>query len=1154
MPKTSTKAVGNMGKRVYFTPFKEVIELPNLSEVQLNSWQWLGGEGVGEVLEEISPITVRNLELHFGGHLFEEPKFREEEAKEKNITYEAPLRVKVKLINKDTGEVREQEVFFGDIPIMTQNGTFIINGIERVIVSQLVRSSGVFFSSELVGGREYFGAKIIPNRGAWFELETNAKDVVSVKIDRGRRIPITTFLRSLGYGSNEEIIKLFSDVNTDPDHDYIKATLEKDPAENTDEGLIEVYKKIRPGDLATVDNARQLINTKLFNFRYYDLGKVGRYKLNKRLGLGAANDKEHRILGKEDFVAIIREVIKLNNGFGKADDIDHLGNRRIRSVGELVQNRFRIGLLRVERIIRDRMSIADPETATPSQLINIRPIVASLQEFFASSQLSQFMDQTNPLSELAHKRRLSAMGPGGLSRERAGFDVRDVHRSHYGRICPVETPEGPNIGLVSSLACYGRINEYGFIETPYRKVAQSVLNKASKTTGQIVWEEIKDKTGKVLCKRGDKITAELARKFEKLELLEIPTKAIATDEIEYLDADEEEKAIIAQANTPVDEKNHFVDERVAVRKFGAPAVESVGRVTHLDVSPKQILSVGSALIPFFEHNDANRTHMGANMQRQAVPLIFPRAPLVGTGVEERTSIDSGAVITAKEAGTVSYTDAQEIKIINSKKGLDTYKLKKFVRSNQGTAIHQRPIVDVAQKVKAGDVIADGTSTERGELALGQNILVAFMPAWGGNFEDAIVISQKLVKKDAFTSIHIEKFSIEVRDTKLGPEVITRDIPNVGEEALKNLDKEGVVLIGAEVGANDILVGKITPKGETELTAEERLLRAIFGEKARDVKDTSLKMPHGERGKVVDIKIFSKDKGDKLPVGVSKIIQVAVAQIRKATIGDKLAGRHGNKGVIAKILPEEDMPYLADGTPVEILLNPLGVTSRMNIGQVLETHLGWAAATLGYKVATPPLAGIPEKIIKEELLRAGLPQDGKIQLFDGKTGEEFLEKTTVGYIYMMKLIHMVEDKMHARSTGPYSLVTQQPLGGKAQFGGQRFGEMEVWALEGYGAGHALQEMLTVKSDDVIGRSKTYEAIIKGEQIQEPKTPESFNVLVKELESLGLSVQLVKEDKVAEAKKQAKETTEQPKTQAVKKEEAVEPKKTESVSASKAKLEA
>ncbi len=1110
-----------------FTKTKEVFPLPNLISIQINSYNWLIKEGLKELFDEVTPIkdAKDNLELHFLDYFLEESKFDDETARKRNMTFEVPLKVKVRLINKRTKEVKDQEVFFGDFPKMTSKGTFVINGIERLVVSQLVRSPGVFFVSESGPFGELFGVKIIPTRGDWFEIDTNSKGVISVRINRGRKIPITTLLRALGFSTDQQIFDLFKDVNTNPDRNYIKLTLEKDPAKSVDEGLVEVYRRIRPGELATPDNARQLIQSRFFNFRQYDLGKVGRYKINKRLGLKFPNDFKHRLLQKEDLVAIIKELIQLNNGIGEADDIDHLGNRRVRTVGELVQKSFRIGILRIERIIKDRMSVSDLETVTPAQLINVRPIIAAIQEFFASSQLSQFMDQTNPLSELGHKRRLSAMGPGGLSRERASFEVRDVHRSHYGRICPIETPEGPNIGLVNSLACYAKINEYGFIETPYRKVLNNVKNSPKYTTGHIVWKSILDpKTGKEILKSGQEITSQIAKILAKLSIDEIPIKTKVINEIVYLDANEEEKMIIAQANARLDSKGYFLDDKVSVRRFGRPDMESIGRIDYMDVSSRQITSITTAMIPFLGHDDGSRAQMGSNMMRQAVPLIRSEAPLVGTGIERRVALDSGQVVICRRDGKVEESNTLQI-VISAKGKKDIYSLSKFVRSNQGTCINQRPIVSEGQKVKKGSILTDSFSTDNGEIALGINIFVAFMPWGGGNFEDAILISEKLVKEDLYSSIHIERFSIEVRDTKLGPEVVTRDIPNVGEESLKDLDSEGIICVGAEVNPNDILVGKITPKGETELTAEERLLRAIFGEKARDVKDTSLRLPHGERGKIVDIKIFSKDKGDNLPVGVSKLIEVSIAQLRKITVGDKMAGRHGNKGVISRILPEEDMPYLEDGTPVDIILNPLGVTSRMNIGQILETHLGWAAKTLGYKVSVPTLGVFKEDIVKKELEKSNLPSSGKVQLYDGRTGDPFDEKTVVGYIYMMKLHHLVEDKVHARSIGPYSLVTQQPLGGKAQFGGQRFGEMEVWALEAYGAANILQEMLTIKSDDVVGRSKTYEAIIKGERIRKPHTPESFNVLVKELQSLGLKVDLV--SKSEGIRKEAEKTEEETK---------------------------
>jgi len=1047
--------------RRYFTASPPVLDLPNLIEVQKNSYNSFLEEGLRELLDEISPVrdfTGRSLELSFGAYAFEEPKTDEDTARDRNITYEAPLRVQVQLTNLETGEIREQEVFLGDFPKITGRGTFIINGVERVVVSQLVRSAGVFFTSERSGNRNFYGAKVIPTRGAWLEIETSNKNQLFVKIDRKRKIAVTALLRILGLSTDEEILAAFKDVDTDTDHAYIAATLERDTAKTVDQASIEIYKRIRPGDLATVDNAKSLIESTFFDYSRFDFGKVGRYKLNQRLKQDLPNEKEHRILLASDIIAIVKEVIRLNNSQESADDIDHLKNRRIRSVGELIQLSFRRGLLRVERIIKDRMSVSEPDSVTPAQLVNVRPIVAAIQEFFASSQLSQFMDQTNPLSELGHKRRLNAMGPGGLTRERASFEVRDVHVSHYGRICPIETPEGPNIGLVTSLASYARINEFGFIETPYRKV------------------EKKGKHGRV------------------------------TDEIVYLDASHEEGHNIAQANAPLKADGTLVADRVIVRRGFAPASVLANEVEFIDVSPKQIVSITAALIPFLEHDDANRALMGSNMQRQAVATVRPQAPIVGTGIEARTAYDTGQIVIAGEGGEVVYADASEIQI-KTKQRTDTYELRKFVRSNQDMGLVQRPIVSIGETIKSGQVIADGPATDNGELALGQNLRVAFM-AWGGsNYEDAVIISERVVQKDRFTSIHIGRFSIDIRDTKLGPEVTTNDIPNVGVEALKDIDENGIVRIGAEVRAGDILVGKITPKGETELTAEERLLRAIFGEKARDVKDTSLRLQHGEQGKVVGVKIFDRDQGDELQAGVLKKIEVSVAQVRKVQVGDKMAGRHGNKGVISEILPVEDMPHLADGTPVDIILNPLGVTSRMNLGQVLETHLGGAAEKLGYTVATPVFEGITMEQIREERQKAGLSIDGKEQLYDGRNGEAFDQRTTVGTVYMLKLHHLVDDKMHSRSTGPYALVTQQPLGGKAMFGGQRFGEMEVWALEAYGAAHTLQEMLTVKSDDVVGRAKTYESIIQDSPPQEPSRPESFRVLVKELQSLGLNVQLL-----------------------------------------------
>jgi len=1052
-----------MRNRIYPLGLRPQMAIPSLIEVQSDSYQWFLDEGIKELLAEISPIkdfTEKKLSLEFGDYFFVQPKFDEKIAKQKNLTYKASLKCKTTLTNIAAKRSKTSEVFLGDFPLMTDRGTFIINGIERAVVTQIVRSYGVLFVKNIVTGRKLFGAKLIPSRGCWLELETSLKDVISVKIDRKRKLPITTFLKVIGLANDKQILSAFADVDTDPDHQYIKSTLAKDQAKNYNEALIEVYKHIRPGDLVTAESAQSFIEAMLFNPKRYDLGKVGRYKINQRLGLKFSEDITNRILKLDDVIATVKEIIRLNNDINaEEDDVDHLKCRRLRAVGELVQGRLRVGLLRMERIIKDRMSVVDPDTAVPSQLLNNRPIQAVLQEFFASSQLSQFMDQTNPISELEHKRRLAATGPGGLSRERAGFEVRDVHPSHYGRLCPIATPEGPNVGLVTQLATYAKVNKYGFIETPYYLV--------KKAKGQ---------------------------------------KPQITKDIKYISAAEEDRYTITAASIKTDKNGYILDQKVIARKKGEPIVVDISEIDMVDVAPSQILSISAALIPYIEHDEAVRSMMGANMQRQAVPLIRSEAPFVGTGIEKSVAENSGSMVMAKNAGIVQYVSADEI-IIGSDKGTDVYKLEKFIRSNQATNINQKPIVNSGDKVKAGDVLADGPSTDQGEAALGKNVLAAFVSFLGSNYEDAIVISERLVNEDIFSSIHIEKYSIEVRETKLGAEVITRDIPNVGEETLSNLDGSGIVRIGAEVKSNDILVGKITPKGETELSAEEKLLRAIFGEKAKDVKDTSLRLPHGQRGKVVDIKIFSKEAGDELSTGVYQMVEVSVAQFRKVQIGDKLAGRHGNKGVIAKILPQEEMPYLPDGTPVDIILNPLGVVSRMNLGQILETHLGWAAEKLGKYYATPVFNGINYENIQKELKEANLPIDGKIQLYDGRTGEPFDQKTTVGQIYMLKLIHMVDDKVHARSIGPYSMVTQQPLGGKAQFGGQRFGEMEVWALEAYGAAHTLQEMLTIKSDDVIGRSKAYEAIIKGEPIQKPQIPASFFVLVRELQSIGLDVEMV-----------------------------------------------
>ncbi len=1055
-----------MSKRKSFSELQEVMPLPDLIEIQKDSYDWFLKEGLAELFDEINPVTDfigRDLELYFEDYYLDEPKFSEVESREKNITYEAPLRVKTRLLNKKTNKALNQEVFLGDFPLMTEKGTFIVNGIERVVVSQLIRSAGVMFTAEFVKGKKCYGAKIIPNRGAWLELETDSNKVIWVRIDRKRKVAVTSLLRSFGYETDEELIKLFADVDLVKNKDektFIEATIEKDAAKTEAEGLQEVYRRIRPGDLASVENARQLIYSMFFRFDRYDFGRVGRYKLNRRFNLTLpANKKENRILRKEDLVLIVKEVIRLNITKELEDDIDHLGNRRIRAIGGLIQNRFRVGLARMERIIKDRMSTTDIVSLTPSKLVNARPVIGVVREFFMSSQLSQFMDQTNPLAELEHKRRLSAMGPGGLTRERAGFDVRDVHATHYGRICPIATPEGPNIGLVGHLASYARLNSYGFLETPYRKVVRD--------------------------KKGSRVT----------------------DEIVYLDAFEEEKFVTADATIPFGKDNYFIVNKFEVRKNGQPGVEEVGKIDFVGVAANQIISIATSLIPFMEHNDGQRSLMGTNMQRQAVPLVKAEAPIVGTGVEERAARDSGHVAIALEDGIVTKCEAGLIEITTKKGEVNKYPLNKFLRSNSSTCINQHPVVNVGDKIKKGDILSDGPAIDNGELSLGRNVLVAFMTWEGFNYEDAVIISERLVKEDIYSSIHIENYTIDVRDTKLGPELITNDIPNISEEKLKNLDEFGIIRIGAEVSSGDILVGKITPKGETTLSAEEKLLRAIFGEKAKDVRDSSLYLEHGEHGKVVDIKIFSREDGDKLSAGVLQSIQVAVANLRKIQVGDKMSGRHGNKGVISQVVPIEDMPYMADGTPIDVILSPLGIISRMNLGQLLETHLGFAAHKLGYRVMTPALNGINEDQIKGELIKAGLPENGKVTLYDGKTGNSYDHTITVGYKYVLKLNHMVEDKIHQRSIGPYSLITQQPLGGKAQFGGQRFGEMEVWALEGYGAAHTLQEMLTIKSDDVPGRSKAYESIIKGEEIEKLNVPESFNVLIRELKGLGLNVELL-----------------------------------------------
>ena len=1064
--------IKNFGKsKVKFPP-------PYLLAVQRESWQRFWDRDLKELFSEVSPIrdyTKKELELWFIDYKLDESKYKTDlEAKKNNGSYEAALRVRVKLVNLKTKEIKEQEVFLTDFPLMTDRGTFVVNGVERVAICQLIRSPGAFITARAIGGKNHFGAKIIPNRGAWLEFESDPTGFIGVKIDRKRKVAATTLLRAFGIDKDEQIKEIFQDVDKDADVKYIQETLKKDSAKNQADAVVEIYRRLRPGDLVTPDTAKELIDNMFFNFERYDLSKVGRWKTIQRLPELVRHSVSNKVSNKtqdtitvkdrtlkpEDVVAVMREIIRLNNTPGaQPDQIDHLGNRRVRTLTELLQNRMRVGFMRMERNIKDRMSTLDIPTITPAQLINPRPVMAVVKEFFTSSQLSQFMDNENPLAELEHKRRLSATGPGGLTRERAGFEVRDVQPSHYGRICPIQTPEGPNIGLVGHLAAYAKVNEYGFIETPYFKV----------------------KKGRV------------------------------SSELHYLSAYEEEQYNIAHGGVPLDEEGKIIPQKVAARLKGEPGIIERENIDFMDVSPEQCISMATSLVPFLRNDDANRALMGSNMQRQAVPLIKPDAPLVCTGSEERVARDSGQAVISAEEGIVSEADAEHIKI-----GKNNYFLNTFVRTNQYTCFHQRPCVEKGQKVKKGEVIADGGAIDRGHLALGKNVLVAFVPWRGGNFEDAIIISEKLVKEDSFTSIHIEDFFCDVRETKLGPELTTADIPNVGEEKLKDLDEEGIVRIGAEVDPNDILVGKISPKGEQDLTAEERLLRAIFGEKAREVKDTSLSMEHGKRGRVIAVKIFSRELGHKLEPGVIKRIQVQVAQFRKVACGDKLAGRHGNKGVISRVTPEGEMPFMADGTPVDVIINPLSVASRMNIGQILETHLGWAAKRLDYIAVSPALSGATEKDIKKELKEAGLPEDGKVVLYDGRTGLALPEKITVGYMYMIKLVHMVEDKIHMRSIGPYSLITQQPLGGKAQFGGQRFGEMEVWALEGYGAAYTLQEMLTIKSDDVPGRAATYEAILKGEPIRNPGVPASFNLLVAELKSLGLAVE-VKEKRQEERDK-------------------------------------
>ena len=1136
---------GQHRQRRSFARIKEVLELPNLIEIQTASYEWFLEEGLREMFHDISPIEdfTGNLSLEFVDYSLGEPKYDVDECKERDVTYAAPLRVKVRLHNKETDEVKEQDVFMGDFPLMTETGTFVINGAERVIVSQLVRSPSVYFHDKTdKNGKKGFGATVIPNRGAWLEYETDAKDVVYVRIDRTRKLPATVLLRALGFGSDSEIIDILGD------NEYLRNTLEKDNTDSTEKALLEIYERLRPGEPPTVESAKSLLYSRFFDAKRYDLADVGRYKMNKKLhiknrlfnqtvaetlvdpetgeilvekgkmldrrtldklipylenGIGfrtlsqvggvleddvtiqsvkifAPNDEaqkeinvisnayveeEVKSLTPSDIIASMSYFFNLLHGVGNTDDIDHLGNRRLRSVGELLQNQFRIGLSRMERVVRERMSINDTAAIVPQQLINIRPVIASIKEFFGSSQLSQFMDQTNPLAELTHKRRLSALGPGGLTRERAGMEVRDVHYSHYGRMCPIETPEGPNIGLINSLSSFAKVNKFGFIETPYRRVD--------------------------------------------------PETGAVTSEIHYLTADEEDNYVVAQANSILNEDGTFANEEVVGRFRGDNTVFSKDRIDYMDVSPKQVVSAATACIPFLENDDSNRALMGANMQRQAVPLLYPNAPFVGTGMEHVDARDSGAAVVAKFDGIVEHVEARSIhvrriELVDGKevKGdLTKYKLQKFIRSNQGTSYNQRPIVKVGDRVKPRDILADGPSMEKGGLALGQNVLVAFMTWDGFNYEDAVIMSERLVKDDVYTSVHIEEYESESRDTKLGPEEITRDIPNVGEDALRNLDDRGIIRIGAEVRDGDILVGKVTPKGVTELTAEERLLHAIFGEKAREVRDTSLRVPHGAGGIILDVKVFNREDGDELPPGVNQLVRAYIVQKRKIRVGDKMAGRHGNKGVISRILPEEDMPFMPDGTPVDIMLNPLGVPSRMNIGQVLELHLGMASRYLGIHMASPVFDGANEADVWETMEEAGMNRDGKTILYDGRSGEPFDSRVSVGIMYMIKLAHMVDDKLHARSTGPYSLVTQQPLGGKAQFGGQRFGEMEVWALEAYGAAYTLQEILTVKSDDVVGRVKTYEAIVKGESVPEPGVPESFKVLIKELQSLGMDVKML-----------------------------------------------
>ena len=1138
---TSNTGIG----RRSFARIPTVWEMPNLVQVQVESFKWFVEEGLQELLDEISPITDHHNKMELElfdprfeptwtrlpkGDLMERAKTDERvvEAycRERDVTYAAPLRISARLLIRETGEIKEtgsDGIFLGDFPMMTTDGTFIINGAERVVVSQLVRSPGVYFdrSTDPSTGKLLATAKLIPNRGAWLEFETSNRDVLSVKVDRKRKMPVTILLRAIGIESDEELIDVFADVDTNPDRQYIRTTLDKEPTRSREEALIELYRRLRPGDPPTRDNARTLLENLFFNERRYDLARVGRFKLNGRLHRGedGGDVSESRVLTRDDLVEIIKEMIRLSNGLSEPDDIDHLGNRRVRAVGELIQMHVRTGFQRLERGIRERMTIQDLETVTPQGLVSTtRPVMAAVRELFGASQRSQLMDQTNPLAELTHKRRLSALGPGGLSRDRAGFDVRDVHSSHYGRICPIETPEGPNIGLMGSLATYGRINQYGFIEAPYREVVSqlNVQDPKLPLVGRVLRDDVVNpETGELVAKAGETLTEASAKAVSTSGTKYVRIKPVASENIVYLSADREEALKIAQANTPLADDGRIIPSEVTVRVGGGHSfpVVPVEQVSFMDVSPKQVVSVGTALIPFLEHDDANRALMGANMQKQAVPLLRPKAPVIGTGVEHQAAKDSGQVLVSRHTGEVTDVNARQIRVRDAEGTEHVYNLQKFVRSNQDTCINQRPSVRRGQQVVANKtILADSSSTEDGELALGQNVMVAFMPWEGGNFEDAILLSERLVRDDVYTSIHIEKYETEARDTKLGPEEITRDIPNVGDDSLDNLDENGIIRIGASIQPNDILVGKVSPRGETELSAEERLLRAIFGEKAREVKDTSLRVPHGVHGRIIDVKRFRRDDNSEheLPAGVNEMVRVSIAQKRKISEGDKMAGRHGNKGVISRILPVEDMPFLPDGTPVDIILNPIGVPSRMNLGQVLETHLGWAADRLGFKVATPVFDGASEEEIRDLLEEAGLPRDGKVDLYDGRTGEKFDRPVTVGIIYMLKLAHLVEDKIHARSTGPYSLVTQQPLGGKAQFGGQRFGEMEVWALYAYGAAYTLQEMLTVKSDDTVGRVRTYEAIVKGDEIRGAGVPESFKVLVKELRSLGLSIEVINED--------------------------------------------